>query len=123
MSKLITILLFIPILANGQIQLAEDWSFKNDKKLHAISGVVISIPSYYGVYSITGDFKVSRNAAWMFPAFAALGKEFSDAMGGGEFSVSDISYTIGSAIITTIIMTSITKRRYKKRQKRFEIEF
>lgn len=119
MKKLITILFLIPFCLTAQ----EYWQFKTDKKLHALSGVVISIPSYYLMYNATNDHEVSRNAAWMFPAFAALGKEVFDGMQGKEISFSDMSYTIGSALITSFVITRIRKRRQKKWDKRFEIEF
>lgn len=119
MKKLLTILFLFSFVLNAQ----ENWQFKQDKKLHAVSGVVIAVPSYYLMYDLTQDHKVSRNAAWMFPTFAALGKEVFDGMQGKEISFADMSYTIGSAIITTIIITRIQKRRQKKWREKFEIEF
>lgn len=124
MKKLITILfLLFSFWANAQIQSTEDWSFKPDKGLHALGGVVIAIPSYYLMYNATNDFEVSRNAAWMIPAFCALGKEFADGVQGKEISLADMSYTIGSALITTFIITRIQKRRKRKWDAKFNIEF
>lgn len=120
MKKLVIILLF---MFSFSLIAQENWEFKSDKKLHALSGVVISIPSYYLMYNATNDHEVSRNAAWMFPAFAALGKEVFDGMQGKEISFADMSYTIGSALITTFVITRIQKRIQKKWNKKFEIEF
>ncbi len=122
-KKLITILFLFAFTINAQIELSEDWSFKTDKKLHAISGVVIAIPSYYLMQNAGYDYKICRNAAWMFPTFATLGKEFMDGMQGKEISLSDMSYTICSALITTFVITRIYKRRQKKLRKRFDISF
>jgi hypothetical protein len=123
MKKLIIILLLIPILANAQMQLSEDWSFKADKVKHGIAGVVIAIPSYYLMYNYTGDHEVSRNAAWMIPAFAALGKEFTDGMQGKEISLADAGYTIFSGLVTAWVCKGIAKRKQRKWEKKFDIEF
>ena len=119
MKKLLIILFMFSVALHAQ----ENWQFKADKRLHVISGMAISIPSYYLMLNKTQDIEVSRNAAWMFPAFAALGKEFADGIQGKHVSLSDMSYTIGSAIITTFILTRITKRRQNKWHKKFNIEF
>ena len=105
------------------LQGQENWEFKSDKRLHFGGGVVISIISFPLMYDYTGDLEVSRNAAWMFTTFAAMGKEFLDAGKlittgqGAGFSFADITYTVLGAIVTTTIITRIQKRRQKKWRK------
>ena len=111
--------------ANAQ----ENWQFKPDKVKHTIVGAGLAIPSYLLMHNKVYDHKICRNAAWMFPAFIAMGKEFLDAGElmttgqGGGFSFADISYTIGGAIITTIIIDRIYKRRQRKLREKYNIEF
>ena len=125
MKKLIIILFMFSFALNAQ----KNWEFKPNKAKHLIVGAVLPIPSYYLMYNYTQDHEVSRNSAWMFPVFIAMGKEFLDAgklitTGQGVgFSFADFGYTVGGAIITTIVITRIQKRRQKKWRKKFEIEF
>lgn len=124
MKKLIIIFLF-PFCLTAQ----ENWQFKQDKAKHTIVGAVLPIPSYLLMYNKGYDHKICRNAAWMFPTFIAMGKEFLDAGElmttgqGAGFSFADISYTLAGAIVTTIIITRIQKGRQKKWRKKFDIEF
>lgn len=99
----------------------ENWEFKTDKRIHFGAGVVIAIPSYYLIYNVTNDHEISRNAAWIIPVFAAIGKEGFDWTRGKEISLADFSYTLAGAIVTTFIITRIQKWKQKKWRKKFEL--
>ena len=119
MKKLIFILLLIPICLNAQIQLSEDFSFKQDKVYHVLAGSGISAGTFILVNHKTNDIDLAFRAAWMSSAFAALGKEIYDGMNGKEISFADMSYTIASGILTAYAFKIITKRKRKKRIKEF----
>lgn len=130
MIKLITILFLFAFSLSAQIQLSEDWSFKSDKIYHSIGGIVIGGISYL---SIGNDpswgeknveaYKFKYRAAIIVVGFSALGKEYFDGMQGKEISLVDMSYTIGSGILTAWVFKRISIHRYNKRQRRFDIEF
>ncbi len=120
MKKLITILFLFAFTINAQIQLSEDYSFKQDKAYHVLAGTGISAGTFILVNRKTNDIDLAFRAAWMSSAFAALGKEIIDCSQGKELSLSDMSYTIGSGLLTACAFKIITKHRKKKRALKFE---
>ena len=118
MEKLI-ILFLIPFWTNAQIELSESYAFKQDKVYHILAGTGISAGTFILVNRKTNDIDLAFRAAWMSSAFAALGKEVYDCSQGKEISLADMSYTIGSGLLTAYAFKIITKRRQKKRMKKF----
>ncbi len=120
MKKVITILFLFAFIANAQIQLSEDYSFKQDKAYHVLAGTGISAGTFILVNHKTNDVDLAFRAAWMSSAFAALGKEMYDGVNGKQISLADMSYTIASGLLTAFTMRIITKHRHKKRVLKFE---
>lgn len=119
MKKLITIFIFIPFWVNAQIELSESYAFKQDKVYHVLVGTGISAGTFILVNHKTNDIDLAFRAAWMSSAFAALGKEVCDGMNGKQISLADMSYTIGSGLLTAYAFKIIAKRRNKKRIEKF----
>lgn len=130
-NLIITIFFMFAFLANAQIELAHDYTFKEDKKLHVKVAAGISASVYTIAYLKTKEARGSFRAACMFPLLPIIGKEFFDVMGGGEFSMSDIVYGEVSALFTSAAMYAITelteeivkKRKAKKIKQRFNVSF
>ncbi len=116
MKKLIIILLLIPFTLNAQM--SESYAFKQDKQLHTIVGIGSSALVFSLVNRKTNDIDLSFRAAWMSSAFLALGKEMYDCSQGREVSLSDMTYTIGSGLLTAYVFKCVKKHRRKKKLKR-----
>ncbi len=116
MKKLILLLFLIPFWANAQM--SESYAFKQDKAYHVLAGTGISAGTFILVNKKTNDIDLAFRAAWMSTAFAALGKEMYDGVNGKQISLADMSYTIGSGILTAYLMKGITKIRDNRKRKK-----
>ena len=132
MEKLIIIIIIFlfSFVLNAQtrtFQSNEDWSFKPDKAKHTFVGSGSSALVFIHVNRKTNDIDLAVRAAWMSSALLALGKEMYDGVNGKEVSLADMTYTIGSGVLTAYLMKSITRYRHKirlkKLKKRYGIEF
>lgn len=113
MKKLIIILFLIPVFCNAQI--------KQDKYYHAIAGVGIAT----GVHFSQGLFYREMNpiAPSLVTASVGFGKEMFDAMNGGQFSFSDLGFTVVSGISTNVILRIIHKPKPKKLKDPYDYEY
>lgn len=118
MKKLIIILLLISTICKAQIELTEDYSFKQDKTLHVIAGIGISSSVFLLVNNKTNDVDLAFRAAWMSGSFAGMSKEIYDVVKGREISLADMGYTVIGALGTAFILRTVVKRRNKKKAKR-----
>jgi VanZ family protein len=118
MKKLIVLLLLISSTASAQMELAEDYSFQQDKKMHVGVGIGISAGMFMFVNNKTNDVDLAFRAAWMSGSFAGMSKEWYDIIRGKEASLADLSYTVLGSLTTAFIMRGIVKIRNKKRAKR-----
>jgi len=134
MKKLIILLILIPFCLNAQVkrtlQLSEDWTFNQNNVKYGIAGGVIG-GSFYLSFGNDPDwgekdietFKYKYRGAVMAVCFSSIIAGGVNYMGGGEISLSGTGYMIGSGILTAYIFKRISIHRYKKKQKRFNIEF
>ena len=130
MKKLIIILFLFAFSLNAQIQLAEDWTLNPNNVKYDIVGGVIGGGFYLGIGNNPDwgekdieTFKYKYRGAVIATSLTAIVIGGANFMGGGEVSLSGTGYMIASGIATAWVLKRISIRRYKKRQKKFDIKF
>lgn len=107
MKKLITILLFIPIIGFSQ-------KIPYDKQLHLIAGATISAGTYAVVHYNTGNKTTATFAAIGVTAFAGLSKELYDQYSYGGFDWKDFGATMLGSVPVVITLNLTIPDRYIK---------
>jgi len=123
MKKLIIILFMFSFVANGQKtvrtwQPSEDWSFQTDKKLHVYVAAGTSAAIFTTTYLVTKDEALAFRAGIIITAFPIIAWEGLGFMTGKEISLADVSYGLGSAIVTSTLSYVVVKISRKVEAKR-----